>query len=262
MRRTSSGSFGGHTPPPPGKSCACLAAILADGVGDETGPNLQRSMTDTGQLRSSISGETAATGPGVTAPVGLDPERWVEDYGDVLFGFAVARVRDQAIAQDLVQETFLAALKAARAFAGRASERAWLFGILRNKLADHYRRQGREISLTELESPWPEEEAAFHGAGPGKDGWVMKLAPKAWETPEESLMNREFHEVFRSCLSRLPPRVAQVFYMREVDGVTSENICKDLGVTPTNLWVMLHRARIGLRRCLEMHWFGKKPGDG
>src|SRR5262249_13612264 len=94
-------------------------------------------------------------------PPRIDPEHWVDEYGDLLFGFAAARVRDPAIAKDLVQETFLAAIKARGAFAGRSSERAWLFGILRNKLVDCYRRQSREITLTDLEAPFPEEEGAF-----------------------------------------------------------------------------------------------------
>jgi RNA polymerase sigma-70 factor (ECF subfamily) len=188
----------------------------------------------------------------------LDPERWVEQYGDVLFAFVAARVRDQAIAQDLVQATFLAALKASEGYAGRSSERSWLFGILRNKLVDHYRLQSREVTVAGLESSLPEEEGAFCERGPGKDGWVMKLAPTAWETPETSLVSKEFQDVLKSCLSGLPDKVAQVFLHREVDDVPSEEICKDLGVSPNNLWVMLHRARMGLRRCLEVHWFGHK----
>jgi RNA polymerase sigma-70 factor (ECF subfamily) len=188
----------------------------------------------------------------------LDPEGWVEKHGDMLFGFAAARVRDHALAKDLVQETFLAAIKAQEKFAGRSSERTWLFGILRNKLADYYRQQGREVLLEDLGAVLPEEEGAFGSGGAGKDGWVTKLAPNAWETPEESLVSKEFQEVLKTCLSALPERVAKAFWLREVDGVTSEEICKDLGVSPNNVWVMLHRARMGLRRCLEVRWFANK----
>jgi len=191
----------------------------------------------------------------------LDPERWVEEYGDGLFGFAAARVRDRAVAQDLVQETFLAALRTSASFAGRSSERAWLFGILRNKLADHYRLQNREIATADPEAPLPEEQGAFGTSGLGKDGWVMRLAPKAWETPDGTLLRKEFQDVLKGCMSRLPAKVAQVFLLREIDGVSSDEICKDLGVSPNNLWVMLHRARMGLRRCLEVHWFGNKQKD-
>lgn len=188
----------------------------------------------------------------------LDPESWVEKHGDMLFGFAAGRVRDHAIAHDLVQETFLAAIKAREKFAGRSSERTWLFGILRNKITDYYRKQGREVLLEDLGAVLPEEEGAFGSGGPAKDGWVAKLAPKAWETPEESLVSKEFQEILKRCLSALPERVARVFWLREVDGVASEEICKDLEVSPNNVWVMLHRARMGLRRCLEVHWFANK----
>ena len=191
----------------------------------------------------------------------LDPERWVEQYGDDLFGFAAARVRDGTMAHDLVQETFLAGIKSGEGFAGRSSERAWLFGILRHKLADYYRLQNREDAITDLEPPLPEEHGAFGTGGLGKDGWEMKLAPKAWETPDGTLITKEFQNVLKSCLSRLPDKVAQVFRLREIDDVSSEEICKDLVVSPNNLCVMLHRARMGLRRCLEVHWFENKQKD-
>jgi RNA polymerase sigma-70 factor (ECF subfamily) len=199
--------------------------------------------------------------PASDSVLSVNPERWVEKYGDALFGFAASRVRDRAIAQDLVQETFLAAIKSRENFVGRSSERAWLFGILRNKLIDYYRLQGREVPLANLESPLPEERGAFGTSGLGKDGWAKGLAPTAWETPEEILVSKEFQEVLKRCLSRLPDKVAQVFLLREIDGVSSDEICKDLGVSPNNLWVMLHRARMGLRRCLEVHWFGNKRKD-
>ncbi len=203
--------------------------------------------------------DSIGSNPGIRAASGVDPERWVAEHGDVLFGFALVRVRDRAVAQDLVQETFLAALKARPGFAGRSSERSWLFGILRNKLADYYRLQSREVALADLEGPFPEEEGAFCARGIGKDGWVARMAPKAWETPDETLVSKEFQEVLQRCLAGLPNKLAQVFSLREIEAVPSEEICKDLGLSPNNLWVMLHRARLGLRRCLEVHWFGHKP---
>jgi RNA polymerase sigma-70 factor (ECF subfamily) len=187
----------------------------------------------------------------------IDPERWLDEYGDVLFGFAMLRVRDRAIAQDLVQETFLAALKAKQSFAGRSTERAWLFGILRNKLADHYRLQSRETALLEPGSSTRGEEGFFHSSGTGKDGWILRVAPSAWEAPDDSLMNKEFQVVFQECVSGLPEKVAQVFLRREVDNVPSEEVCKEFDITANNFWVMLHRARMALRRCLEVNWFGR-----
>ena|ERR1044071_1514547 len=191
----------------------------------------------------------------------VNPEQWVQEYGDALFGFVALRVRDRVIAQDLVQETFLAAIKARDSFGGRSTERAWLFGILRNKLTDYYRLQGREVFLADSESVLPEEQGAFGSSGLTKDGWLHGVGPKAWETPEEVLSSKEFQEVLKRCLSRLPDKVAQAFVLREIDGVSSDEICKDLGVSPNNVWVMLHRARMGLRRCLEVHWFGKQRKD-
>ena len=202
--------------------------------------------------------ESAGEGSDIAQNPAVDPERWVAEHGDILFGFAAARVRNHTIAQDLVQETFLAAMKAKSGFAGRATERSWLFGILRHKLADYYRLQNREVAIADLESPLPEEQGAFGASGVGKDGWLDTLAPQAWRTPDQDLTTKEFQRVFNSCLSRLPEKVAQVFQLREIDGVSSEQICKDLDVSANNVWVMLHRARMALRRCLEVHWFGRK----
>jgi RNA polymerase sigma-70 factor (ECF subfamily) len=191
-----------------------------------------------------------------------NPQDWVAAYGDALFGFAVSRVRERSAAQDLVQETFLAALRAREGFAGRSTERAWLFGILRNKLVDYYRLKSREASLVEPDSLGPDESRFFHTEGLRKDAWLDGPAPQDWATPDHSLAQKEFQDVFRHCLESLPERVAQVFVLREVDGMPSEQICKDLNISPNNFWVMSHRARMALRRCLELHWFGrKKTGD-
>jgi len=199
--------------------------------------------------------------PGFCPGVVLDPERWVEEHGDALFRFAALRVRNHAVAEDLVQETFLAGIKAKSSFGGRSSERTWLFGILRNKLTDYYRLQGREVSVADLEASLPEENNSFEAFGIRKDGWLITAAPKAWETPEEALSSKDFHDVLKHCLSRLPVKVAQVFLLREMDGVSSDEICDQLGISPNNVWVMLHRARLALRRCLEVHWFEHKRTD-
>ena len=126
---------------------------------------------------------------------------------------------------------------------------------MRNKLCDYFRLRGRELGLRGLGSALPEEASAFCERGLGKDAWVRLLAPKPWEKPDESLVKKEFWSVLRDCLSRMPAQTAQVFHLREMDDMSSEEICKSLGVSPNNLWVMLHRARLGLRRCLEVHWF-------
>ena len=187
-----------------------------------------------------------------------NPERWVDEHADALFAFAALRVRDPSAARDLVQETFLAALRAASGYAGRSNERAWLFGILRNKLVDYYRLKVREARLTQDDSFNPEEGKFFQSQGLRKDAWKETLAPKAWAEPDESLVQKEFWRVLNRCLGRLPQKVAQVFVLREVDGLESEQICKELNLSANNFWVMSHRARLGLRRCLELHWFAEK----
>ena len=202
------------------------------------------------QSQLSSSDEPAAQ------PATAYPARWLEEHGDALFRFALARIRDQSAAEDLVQETFLAAIQSRSRFAGRSTERAWLLGILRNKVIDHYRRQSRESSLAGLEAVGDDSPEYFHSRGLGKGGWVQRLAPHAWPAPDESLSAKEFWNMFHLCVSKLPEKMAQVFLLREMDDVASEEICKELTLSPNNLWVLLHRARMALRRCLELNWFG------
>jgi RNA polymerase sigma-70 factor (ECF subfamily) len=186
-----------------------------------------------------------------------DPERWVDEHGGYLFSYALARLRDPANAEDAVQETFLAALKS-KNFAGRSSEKSWLVGILKNKIFDHYRRAGRETSFTDLDFYADEEGERFVADGPGQGGWIHALGPMEWSSdPGSSLDNEVFWKTFRDCSGKLPKNVAMVFTLREVDGVDSREICAALNISESNLWVMLHRARMALRRCLETNWFAK-----
>ncbi len=203
--------------------------------------------------------ENKISHPGLQPASATNPDEWLDAHGNVLFAFALARVRDRAAAQDVVQETFLAALKARQSFAGRSGERAWLFGILRNKLADYYRTKSKETAFEFSEALGEENERFFHGHGPGKDGWISRVAPKRWAEPDASLISKEFQQVFEDCLSKLPERMAQVFIRREVDEVSTDELCKDLGISSDYTWVILHRARMSLRRCLEVHWFGPDP---
>jgi len=197
----------------------------------------------------------------VTATPGLsDPEQWVELHGDYLFKFALMRLRDTARAEDAVQETFLAALKGGRTFAGRSAERSWLVGILKNKIYDYYRKAGRETSFTDLEFYSDEESDRFVPDGMFKGGWIHDLGPQEWSSPGASLDSEVFWRTFHDCSSKLPQNVAAVFNLREVDGVESKEICALLNISEGNLWVMLHRARMALRRCLEMNWFAQPEG--
>ena len=203
----------------------------------------------------------ATPAPESRATPGLsDPERWVDEHGDYLFKYALSRLRDPARAEDMVQETFLAALKGGKSFQGRSAEKSWLVGILKNKICDHYRKASRETSFTDLAFYSDEESERFIPDGMFKDGWIHELGPQEWANPGASLDNEVFWQTYRDCSNRLPKNVATVFNLREVDGVESKEICTMLNISENNLWVMLHRARMALRRCLEANWFGKQEG--
>ena len=182
----------------------------------------------------------------------VDPERWVEEHGDCLYQYALIRVRRPELAEDLVQETFLAAVRTSGSFRGKSSERSWLCGMLKNKICDHFRKLGRETTFTDLEFLDDELSHKFVPQG----FWNHGQGPLEWKPEAEVVMHQaEFWETFRNCLSKLPERVADVFVLREMEEMETEQICQDLHISPNNLWVMLHRARMALRECLEMNWF-------
>jgi RNA polymerase sigma-70 factor (ECF subfamily) len=197
--------------------------------------------------------------PAQVSPVAAfpDAERWVDEHGDFLFRFALMRLRDPARAEDAVQETFLAALKGADHFAGRSAERSWLAGILKNKICDWFRRSDREVSFTDLDFYADEEQEDFVPVLLGKQVWSDDSGPQEWCNFGESLDNDLFWKAYRDCAGKLPEKIAAAFNMREVDGVESKEVCALLKISEANLWVMLHRARMALRRCLETSWFAR-----
>jgi RNA polymerase sigma-70 factor (ECF subfamily) len=189
----------------------------------------------------------------------LNPERWVEEHGDVLFGYALARVRDRQVAEDIVQETLVSAFRARESFSGKSSERTWLVGILKHKIHDYYRKHYRERETLE-KTPNPDDERFIEGQFDRWSHWKHK--PAAWRSPESALEEKEFWKVLRQCIDALPTRLGDAFSLRVLDGLETDSICKILDITTTNLGVMLHRARISLRRCLEENWFeGGKGKD-
>lgn len=206
----------------------------------------------------STMAEDPLTSAAAKPPAALsDPERWVDEYGDYLFKFALMRLRDPQKAEDAVQETFLAALKGGQRFAGRSAEKSWLTGILKNKIYDHFRKASRETPFTDLQFYHDEENDRFIADGLGKGHWIHELGPQEWRQAGESLDNELFWKTYRDCAGKLPKNVAAVFQLRELDGVPSRQICEMLDISENNLWVMLHRARMALRRCLETNWFDK-----
>lgn len=166
-----------------------------------------------------------------------------------LLRFARLQLRVDAAAEDAVQAALLAALEGAAGFAGAASARTWVFSILKNKIIDEMRRRRREPEAPAEESGEAVEDLLFRADG----HWAVP--PSAWADPEASLEQRQFWAVFEACLDRLAPKPGRVFMMREFLGLETEEICKELGISTSNCWVLLHRARLGLRECLSLGWF-------
>lgn len=171
-----------------------------------------------------------------------------------LMRFARLQLRNEAWAEDAVSETMLAALARPQAFEGRSQMRTWLVGILKHKIIDILRQRQREVTLdsgSDDDGADPLEHMAFKA-----DGHYAE-APTDWGNPEQSLGSRQFMAVLNACTEKLPPVQARLFLMREWLELSSDEICKELGLTPTNLYVQLHRARLRLRECLELNWFGR-----
>jgi RNA polymerase sigma-70 factor (ECF subfamily) len=209
-------------------------------------PNMSFRPGDIGGDTNKPAVDTAAS------PTANDPATWVDEHGDVLYRYALARVRKPEVAQDLVQETLLAAVRTHERFRGGSTVRSWLYGILKHKLCDYYRKLGRETSFTDLE--FLSDECAERFVPEGY--WVHMNGPKEWKPEADEVMHRdEFWQTMRDCLGKLPERVATVFMMREMDEIESKEICETLAISDSNLWVMLHRARMALRECLAINWF-------
>jgi len=185
-----------------------------------------------------------------------NPDVWVKEYGDVLYRYALSRLHNSTSAEDVVQETFLAALKSQATFSGKSSAQTWLVGILKYKIIDLIRKESRERPYDEIETVDALAENTFDSKG----HW--RVGPQEWQVnPGKILENKEFRAVLESCLAHLPDQLRLVFSLREMEQEGTEEICKVLGVTPTNLWVMLYRARMRLQGCLNENWF-HHPTEG
>jgi RNA polymerase sigma-70 factor (ECF subfamily) len=181
----------------------------------------------------------------------------VARHRDYLYRYALLQLRDASRAEDVVQETLLAAVESGDRFTGRSSLRTWLTGILKHKIIDVFRRQAREAPAESVSAEESDDEFA--------DGYFDKARtdhwhhfPTAWGDPERSLEEKRFWEVFDQCSHQMPAPIARAFYMREFMGMDTDQICKELSITAANCWVMLYRARMNLRQCLELRWFGSK----
>ncbi len=170
---------------------------------------------------------------------------WLEQHGDALYRYALLQCRDKEQAAELVQETLLAGMEAYGRFKQTSQMRSWLIGILKHKLFDHFRRQGKFASLPEDDD---ELAAFFDNSG----HWQQSIAAMA--SPEGDLQQRQFSAVLETCLEKLPWKMRQVFIASEVLAEESEKICQDLSISTTNLWKLRQRSMLQLRACIQKHW--------
>lgn len=174
--------------------------------------------------------------------------------------FAQLQLRDAALAEDAVQEALAAALAGERQFSGRSALKTWVFGILRNKIVDLIRRDSRTTNISALSDDECELDQAFDRLFKADDHWQADTRPQRWADPEESLNEKQFWEIFEACLNHLPANTARVFMMREFLEFETTEVCSELNISVSNCNVILHRARNGLRRCLENSWFTPEEG--
>ncbi|MDC1226812.1 sigma-70 family RNA polymerase sigma factor [Algibacter sp.] len=178
----------------------------------------------------------------------INPNKWIDLYSDYLFNYTVSRVSDREIAQDLVQDTFLAGLKSMKNFKGEASERTWLISILKRKIIDHYRKINSNKGKAEVRINYNDSES--------EGDWLEeRVADPFDKTAEDTLQNSELGDAIHNCLEKLPKKQADVFKMKTILGYETEVICNELNITASNLWVIIHRARTGMADCLKQNWF-------
>ena len=175
----------------------------------------------------------------------INPNKWIDLYSDYLFNYTITRVKDRETAQDLIQETFFAGLKSMKNFKGEASERTWLISILKRKIIDHYRKINSNKGKAEV-------RMNFNFDGENEGDWLEeRVADPFDKTAEDTLENTELGLAIHNCISKLPSKQAQVFKMKTLLGYETETICNELGITASNLWVIIHRARTALASCME-----------
>ncbi|WP_214073495.1 sigma-70 family RNA polymerase sigma factor [Mucilaginibacter sp. dw_454] len=182
----------------------------------------------------------------------LNPHSWVDNHADYLYAYALSRISDDEQARDLVQEVFLAALEKVDRFEGRSSERTWLTAILKNKIIDIYRKRSSGLTNNKAEkAAVHEQEDFFH-----EDGhWREEHYPREMAVEgHDPLHNKEFQHVLQQCMQKLPALWLAVFTMKHIEDESTENICTELRVTSANFWVIIHRAKLNLRACLQKTW--------
>jgi RNA polymerase sigma-70 factor (ECF subfamily) len=179
----------------------------------------------------------------------LDPTIWVDEYGPYLFRYANSRLRDANAAEEVVQETFLAGVRYAEQFAGRSSQRGWLMGILKRKIIDYVRARNKHDKATPYEDEMDPSAQMFDAMGNWKSG-AINWSP----SPSSNIEMSELQEIVQQCLKTLPQGQADVFVLSVMEEMESEEICRELEISPQNMWVRMHRARLGLAKCVGSKW--------
>jgi RNA polymerase sigma-70 factor (ECF subfamily) len=185
----------------------------------------------------------------------LEPAKWVERYADSLLRHTLFRVKDLETAEDIVQDVFLSAYKSRDNYTGAANEKTWLFAILKNKIIDHYRSKLHKLSqLTEPVSTYE----SYYFNETDDDHWHDNTAPRDWASDAISPWEqKELNAVLHDCIGKLPEKMSAVFSLKFLEDADTEKICKDLQITSSNYWVLMHRAKLQLRECIEKNWFTK-----
>jgi RNA polymerase sigma-70 factor (TIGR02943 family) len=179
----------------------------------------------------------------------LNTNKWIDNYADYLYNYSISRVNNSDLAKDLVQDTFFAGLKSAKNFQGKASERTWLVSILKRKIIDYYRKINSKKGQAEV-------RMSFYEDGENEGSWLEERVPQSWDNAsEKKIENEELRNQLELCINKLPEKYAMVFRMKTIQEFETEEICKELGITSSNLWVIIHRARTQLRKCMEDNWF-------
>ena len=189
----------------------------------------------------------------------IQPSEWLRLYGDYLFSLAILKTGDKELAHDLVQDTFLSAIKAKETFKGNSTEKTWLAAILKNKIIDYYRKKdvmkqaGDYLATTEHSF-----HSSFFSTAEGDFGhWTKEAAPAEWkkEGADAVINSKEFYKILQYCIEKMPSKLAPVFLARFIDEQDAQKICKEFNLSSSNYWVIVHRAKVLMRSCLEKNWF-------
>lgn len=184
----------------------------------------------------------------------IRPETWVENYSNMMYRYLMMRVKYKEVAEDIVQETFIAALGARSNFSGECSEKTWLFSIMKFKLADYYRKHYKTTPAENIADS--EFLGQYFDHDDDANHWKESTKPQTWHADvDQCFEQKEFQGVLEDCLQKVPSKTASVFTLKYLEDQDSKEICTLLDISEANLWTLMHRAKLMLRACLEKNWF-------